>query len=114
VAGMFEKSINLSLGVISYSREKIEEIVDELVKKGEVANKDAEGLVNDLVKRGKEQRGEFKKMIKEEIMDPLDLKSIARKEDLVKREEIRSIIRQEIIDVLNETGMIKKEDINSL
>ena len=41
MAGLIEKSINVGLGVFSYSREKIEEIVDELVNKGEVARKDA-------------------------------------------------------------------------
>lgn len=111
---ILERSINLGLGMFSYSKEKIEELVDELVEKGDVSKKDAKSLVNDLVKRGKEQREEFKMIIKEEFINPLDLKSLARKEDLIEKEEMRSIIREEIINVLNELEVAKKMDINSL
>ena len=37
----FEKSINLGLGLLLYSREKVEEFVEELVSKGEVSKNDA-------------------------------------------------------------------------
>jgi len=111
---ILERSINLGLGLFSYSREKIEEIVDELVEKGDVSKKDAQSLVSSLVKRGKEQREEFKKIIKEELIDPLDLKSLAKKEDLIGKAEIRSIIREEIINMLNEMEAAKKTDTNSL
>jgi polyhydroxyalkanoate synthesis regulator phasin len=43
MVNLFEKSINLGLGLFSLSREKIEKTVEELVNKGEVARKDAHG-----------------------------------------------------------------------
>jgi len=60
-------------------------VVDELVNKGEVARNDAKDLVNDLVKKGEEQREDFKKMVKDEILEALDAKNIALKEDLMKK-----------------------------
>ena len=41
MANIFEKSIDLGIGTLIYSREKIEEMVDKLVNKGEIAKKDA-------------------------------------------------------------------------
>ena len=92
MSGLIERSVNLGLGLFSYSREKIEEVVDELVNKGEVTRKDAKDLVNDLVKKGEEQREDFKKMVKDEILEALDAKDIARKEDLMGKEDFRKII----------------------
>ena len=40
---ILEKSLSLGFGLFAYSREKIEKIVDELVNKGEVTKKDAQG-----------------------------------------------------------------------
>ena len=100
MSGLIEKSVNLGLGLFSYSREKIEEVVDELVNKGEVTRKDAKDLVNDLVKKGEEQREDFKKMVKDEVLEALDAKGIARKEDLMEKEDFRKIIKEELIDIL--------------
>ena len=57
---VLEKSLDLGFGLFAYSKEKIENIVDELVNKGEVTKKDAEGFVRDLAKKGEEQREEIK------------------------------------------------------
>ncbi|WP_051534234.1 phasin family protein [Desulfitibacter alkalitolerans] len=69
MSNLLEKSFNMGLGLFAYSREKIENMVDELVNKGEVARKDAQGFVSDLVKKGEEQREELKKIIRDEIKD---------------------------------------------
>ena len=39
MSNAFEKTINLGLGFLLYSREKVEEVVEELVGRGEVAKK---------------------------------------------------------------------------
>jgi signal recognition particle GTPase len=70
--------------------------------------------VNDLVKKGEEQRDDFKKMIRDEILESLDYKDIARKEDLMKKDDVRKIIREELIDILKEKEIATKTDISEL
>lgn len=99
---LFEKSINLGLGLFLYSREKVEELVDGLVSKGEVSQKDARRVAADLVQKGREQREEMEKLVREEITKALDIRDVARRTDLVTKEEIREIVREEIRRALRE------------
>ncbi|PKM87938.1 MAG: hypothetical protein CVU85_04965 [Firmicutes bacterium HGW-Firmicutes-10] len=109
MSGIFDKSINIGFGLISYSREKIEEVVEELVNKGEISRKDAKDMVNDLLKRGEVQRDEFKKFIGDVIQEVLEQKDVAHKEDLLSIEDIKKVMREELIDVLTERGFIEKK-----
>jgi|GEM_PF-7011901 len=77
-----EKSMNFGLGFAAYSRDKIEELVEEMVKRGEVAQKDARGLAADLVKKGEEQRDDLKKLVADEVAAVFDKMDLARKSDI--------------------------------
>ncbi|MFO7153366.1 MAG: hypothetical protein DIU64_000215 [Caldicoprobacter oshimai] len=108
----FEKPIDLGLGLLLYSREKVEELVEKLVSKGEVAKKDAKEFAAELVKRGQEQREELKKLIQNEVAKVLDDLNVAKKEDLITKDEIRAIVREQIQQAFQEMGLFKKnEDI---
>lgn len=111
MTNLFERSIDLGLGLFVYSKEKAEELVEELVSKGEVAKKDALQFAGELVKRGEEQRIELKKLIKEEVMEALNYANVAKKEDIVTKEEISRIVREQIMQVLREQGIAKEEKV---
>ncbi|MEN6314422.1 MAG: hypothetical protein ABFD25_09270 [Clostridiaceae bacterium] len=106
-----EKSINLGLGLVVYSREKIEELVEELVSKGEVAKKDARQFAGELVQKGEEQREELKKLIQSEVTKALENVNIARKEDIVTKDEISEIIKEQIQQAFRDQGFSKNGDI---
>lgn len=86
-----EKSVNFGLGLAVYSREKIEELVEEMVQKGEVAQKDARQFASDLVKKGEEQRDEMKKLVHDEVTKALDKMDLARKSDI--REQVAAALQ---------------------
>jgi polyhydroxyalkanoate synthesis regulator phasin len=111
MTNLFEKSINFGLGLFVYSREKLEEMVEELVDKGEISKKDARQFANELVKRGEQQRDEFKSLIKGEIMEVLNEMNIAKKQDIVTKYEISQIVREQVIQVLKEYGISKNENL---
>jgi polyhydroxyalkanoate synthesis regulator phasin len=111
--GILEKSLNLGLGLLLLSREKAEEIVDELVNKGEVSRRDAQEFVNDLVKRGEAQREQFRSIIKEEITKAVDALNLAKKEDIVSREELKAIIRAEVVRALRDEGVVTQGGLGS-
>ena len=62
-----EKTLYFGLGLISYSAEKVEGFVNELVKKGEVASEDAKKLVDELIEKGENQKEAIRKFVKEEL-----------------------------------------------
>lgn len=86
-----EKTLYFGLGLVTYSAEKIEGLVNELVKKGEVASEDAKNLVNELIEKGENQKEAIRKFVQEEVT-----KLQAKKPDFVTRDELREIIREEL------------------
>jgi polyhydroxyalkanoate synthesis regulator phasin len=92
------KTLNLGLGLFTVSRERIEEFVDEMVNKGEVAAKDARTFAGELVKRGEEQREDLKKTIRSEVARALDSAGLARKADLITKDDVRELIREALAE----------------
>lgn len=90
MSNMFDDTINLGFGLFAYSREKIEELVDMMVAKGEVAKKDASSFVSELIQKGEVQRKELKRVVDEQVKSTIEtIKPITR-------DEIRQIIRDEL------------------
>ncbi|WP_151733662.1 phasin family protein [Paenibacillus tengchongensis] len=67
MSDLFKKAISLGVGLTVVSKEKIEKVVDELVKKGELAPSESRALVDRLVERGEEERGMFKTAVQEQV-----------------------------------------------
>jgi polyhydroxyalkanoate synthesis regulator phasin len=110
MSNLFEKTINLGFGLFSYSREKIEEIVEELADKGEIAKKDAKQFTADLIKKGQEERNEFQRIIKEEVTSVLTNVNVATKNDIISKDELKEIIREQLVMILKEEGIIKSKN----
>jgi polyhydroxyalkanoate synthesis regulator phasin len=87
-----EKSVSIGLGLAAYSREKIEDLVEDLVQKGEVAQKDARQFAANLVQKGEEQKEELRKMIQNEINVILDKMDLVRKTEV--QEQIQAALRK--------------------
>ena len=96
-----EKSVSFGIGLASWSREKIEEAVEEMVRKGEISQKEARDFANDLVKKGESQRAELNELVSNEVKKAIDQMDIARKEDIIGKEELAQIVREQIEAVLN-------------
>lgn len=87
---VFKKTYLAGLGLATMTGEKIEEIVEELVKKGEVAEKDRKELVDELIAKGREQREQLSESVKESVSKVVYELKIPRREqyeDLLKRVE---------------------------
>jgi polyhydroxyalkanoate synthesis regulator phasin len=88
---LVEKTLNFGLGLAAYSREKIEELVEEMVRKGDVAQKDARQLAADLVRKGEEQKVELQKLVHDEVTRILDKMDLVRKSDI--QEHVAAALR---------------------
>lgn len=73
-----ERGFLATVGVLSLSREKIQETVDQLVARGELNLDEGKQLVDKLVKRGQEERETMRGLVRQEVqkvVGELDLAS---------------------------------------
>lgn len=67
MSDLFKKAISLGVGLTIVSKEKVEKVVDDLVKRGELAPSESKALVDRLIERGDEERGAFKSVVQEQV-----------------------------------------------
>lgn len=82
---LFKKTLSLGLGVLLASKDKVEEVVNELVKKGEIGQEDGKKLINELIEKGKAGMEELEVKIEKIV------KSVTEKMNLPTRKELNEI-----------------------
>jgi polyhydroxyalkanoate synthesis regulator phasin len=87
MSDILKKAISLGLGITAVSREKIQQFVDELVDKGEMAQTESKDVVNRLIARGEEQKEEIKRMVQDQVKKILADLNVATKQDLLDLEQ---------------------------
>ena len=76
-----KKAVLIGVGLVALTKEKIEEGVKELVKKGEISEKEGKELVADLVEKSKQVKKEWGEKVEGMVADTLQrLKIPSRKE----------------------------------
>ncbi|BCV21079.1 phasin family protein [Moorella sp. Hama-1] len=84
---LVRKAFALGWGALALTREAVEKLADELVKKGEMGQGEARELVNDLLERGKKEREEAQKVIRQEMERVLGELNLPSRDDLLRLEE---------------------------
>ena len=51
-----KRAVSLGLGALLVTREKVEEVVNELVKKGEVGQEEGKKLISKLIEKGEKNK----------------------------------------------------------
>lgn len=64
---VFRKLALAGIGAFSLTREKAEQIVKELVEKGQVSAEEAKGVFHDLLEKGEQERAALAQTIRSEI-----------------------------------------------
>jgi polyhydroxyalkanoate synthesis regulator phasin len=77
MANLLERSVLLGLGVLTLTRDKVKQAVDELVEEQEVPPEEARQMVDALVAKGEEERDKLREMIRQEMGS---VKPVTRKE----------------------------------
>lgn len=84
---LLSKGLALGLGLAVVSKEQIEKLVDELVKKGEVSTAESKELVRDLFEKGEAEKKEMNARIHEQVEKLLNELNIPTKADLERLEQ---------------------------
>ena len=83
--------INLGLGALVITKEKAEEIVNELVKKGEVGQGEGKELINELIEKGEKSKKEIEDQIEKMVKGVLEELDISVKKEI---KELKSEIEE--------------------
>ncbi|OPX18958.1 MAG: hypothetical protein BZ151_11825 [Desulfobacca sp. 4484_104] len=92
----WRKSVHFGLGLWDFTKEKVEGVVDEMVKRGEVSQQDRTQAVEEIIEKAQsEQQAVFdrlKELVKKIIADM----GLARQADLESLEKRLSALEQEL------------------
>jgi len=84
---LIKKGVLMGLGAITLTKEKVEQVVDELVKKGELTKDDGPQAVKNLLKKAEEQEKEFFDKISAEVKKAIAKMDIPTKKDIERLEK---------------------------
>ncbi len=87
MTSIFEKGFLVGMGLLSMTREKAQQVIEELSHEGEVQKSDMKEWVDQLSNRGEEERQALRKLIRDEVKKVLDEMGLATKEDIQKLRE---------------------------
>lgn len=81
---LLEKGFLAGIGLLSMTREKAQEIIEDLSHEGELQKNEVKQWVDQLADRGEEERQALRKLIRDEMKKVLDDMGLATKEDIQK------------------------------
>lgn len=97
---IFRKTFLLGLGLTSLTREKAEDFIDELIKRGEVESKEKGKAVDDLIQKAKEEEKKFNEKLNETIQNAINNMGIPTKKDIESLEnkikDLENIINEKL------------------
>lgn len=77
----------LGIGAISITEEKVKQVVNELVEKGEVSTEEGKTLVHELMAEKKKQMQDFDEKISKDVQNAVGKAKIASKDDVSRLED---------------------------
>lgn len=84
---LLKKTVLLGLGAITVTKDKVEVLVDELIKKGELAKDERSKAIQDLLKKAAEQEKILIDKISTEVNKAIAKLGIPTKQDLERLEK---------------------------
>ncbi len=102
---ILKKTMLFSAGIASMTREKMEKFAEEMVKRGEISEKEGRELVDDLIARSKKARQDFEDSVTNAVAKTLE------KLNIPQRSEIESLRAR--IEELEKSKEDKKDECSS-
>lgn len=94
----FKKIINASLGMAIIARNKVNDIINELVEKGKMSQAEGEKFINDLKTETEKSRKDAEEEIRNVIRKVLQKMDIPTKEDFNRLEKRVKALEKDSLD----------------
>ncbi|MCQ4088077.1 phasin family protein [Saccharibacillus sp. JS10] len=99
MSDLFKKAMSLGIGMTVASKERVEKVVEDLVKKGEIAPSESKAFVNKLVERGEEERNNIKGMVQEQVRRVLKELDVPNGNEVKSLEERIAVLEQRVAEL---------------
>lgn len=94
----FKKTIHFGLGLFDYTKEKVETLVEEMVKRGELNQQDSSQAVEELWQKAEKEQSAFWERVKTYINGLVDEMPLVRRADLKALEERLAVLEKQVGD----------------
>jgi polyhydroxyalkanoate synthesis regulator phasin len=81
---LIKKTMLAGVGLAAMTKDKVEELAEELTEKGELSEKEAKELVEDLLKRSKRAKKDLNKKMEDVVTKVLKKMDVATKKDIAR------------------------------
>lgn len=85
---MLKEILYAGLGLVTITREKAEELVSELVKRGELSSEEGKDALNNIANRMQDEKDKLKQRIQDQV------ENIISSMNLVRRSELDVVIKR--------------------
>jgi polyhydroxyalkanoate synthesis regulator phasin len=82
---ILKKGLAFGIGLALASKEQVEKLIDELVKKGELSLEESKDIINQWKQQTEERKAELQRIVREQVKQVID------KFDLVTKDELRQL-----------------------
>jgi polyhydroxyalkanoate synthesis regulator phasin len=92
----FVRGFLATVGALSLSRERIEQTVDKLVAQGDLNVGEGKQLVDELVRRGREEQENMRKLVHQEVQKVVgELDLVSHKDFEVLNQKLDAILKEQ-------------------
>ncbi len=81
---LIKKTMLAGVGLAAMTKDKVEELAEELTEKGELSEKEAKELVEDLLERSKQAKKDLNKKMEDVVTKVLKKMDVATKKDIAR------------------------------
>ncbi|WP_172196304.1 phasin family protein [Saccharibacillus qingshengii] len=99
MSDLLKKALSLGIGLTVASKEKVEKVVDDLVKKGEIAPSESKAVVSKLIERGEEERSAIKNMVQEQVRRVLKEIDVPAGSEVDSLEQRIAVLEQRVVQL---------------
>lgn len=96
VSDMFQRVMLLGIGAASLTREKIEELVNDLVEKGRLTTEEGRQLLDETTGRAKREGVNIKEMATDTYMDALRAMGVATRDSVAELERRLDVLEAKV------------------
>lgn len=89
---LIKKAMFTGIGVLSLTKEKVEDVAKDFVDKGKLSEQEGKKLVQEMLERSEQSKNELKKQVEVIVKNTMEKMDIASKADMAElKDELREI-----------------------
>lgn len=100
---MLKQMLYAGIGLAAVTKEKAEEVIAELIKRGEMSKEEGKDMLNTLINRMQEESEKLKQKINEQVENTISSMNLVRKSELDEVLEKLTTLEKRLEEIKSET-----------